>query len=320
MHRRKTQFARRINRAALSLERRGVVATYELHDRMLANKDARRRLARERPVLDETQEHILTELRDQGYALLSFTDLFSDPETWSDLDASAGRFIAETEQGLAREAASGAVAPELSRRAGKEFVIRRYPHGSRLDFDDPWLRVAASRRMLDIANAYHGFWSKLEYVDLWYTPPVSAALERRVSQNWHRDYNDRHLLKAFIYLVDVDEETGPFEFIPGSEPGGPYGKLWHPWRPAGPAYPPPEDFEKEIARLTVRTFTGPKATMLFCNTAGLHRGGFATGKARVLATFTYDSAAALRALTVRNFTFTGEHGPSLDPVVRYALS
>jgi hypothetical protein len=318
MHKRKTQFARRINRAALSLERRGVVATYELHDRLLANADARRRLARAaKPALDDSQEGILEQLRSDGYALLSFADLFPEPDIWSSLDASAGSFIADTEEGLAREAATGEVAPELSRRAGKEFVIRRYPYGASLDLEDPWLRVAADRRMLDIANAYHGFWSKLQYVDLWYTPPVPGDTPRRVSQNWHRDYDDRHLLKAFVYLVDVDDETGPFEFVPGSEPGGRYGELW-PWRPAGEAYPPLDDYMRGTP-LPVRTFTGPKGTMLFCNTAGLHRGGFATGRARVLATFTYDSPAALKALTVRNFTFTGGNGASLDEVVGYAL-
>jgi len=70
----------------------------------------------------------------------------------------------------------------------------------------------------------------------------------------------------------------------------------------------------------VRTFTGPKGTMLFCNTAGLHRGGFATGKARVLATFTYDSPAALKALSLRNFRFQASNGAPLDEVVRYALA
>lgn len=319
MHRRKTQFARRINRVALSLERRGVAATYELHERVLANAVARRRLGRAEVTLDDTQEHIVEQLRADGYALLSFSDLFPDPRIWSTLDASAGQFIADTEEGLAREAATGMVATELSRRAGKEFVIRRYPYGVTLGFENPWLRLAADRRMLDIANAYHGFWSKIEYVDLWYTPPVSGDTPRRVSQNWHRDYNDRHLLKAFIYLVDVDEETGPFEFILGTEPGGAYGELW-PWRPAGPAYPPLDDFDKRGARLPLRTFTGPKGTMLFCNTAGLHRGGFATGKARVLATFTYDSPAALKALSERNFRFPGGNGAPLDEVVRYALT
>jgi hypothetical protein len=319
MHKRKTTFARRINRVALSLERRGVAATYELHERVLANQAARRHFANAAPTLDVTQLRIVDQLREDGYALLSFSELFAEPHVWATLDERAGEFIAETEAGLARESKTGTVAPELSRRPGKEFVIRRYPYGGTLGFDDPWLDLAASRRLLDIANAYHGFWSKLEYVDLWYTPPVPAGTPRRVSQNWHRDYNDRHLLKAFIYLVDVDEETGPFEFIPGSQPGGEHGELW-PWRPAGDAYPPLDDYLEHDARLPVRTFTGPKGTMLFCNTAGLHRGGFATGKARVLATFTYDSPAALKALTVRNFRFQRSNGGPVDEVVRYALT
>jgi len=320
MHKRKTHFATRINRVALSLERRGVAATYETHDRLLANRTARRHHDHAKPpVLDEMQQKIVDGLRAEGYALLSFPDLFPDPKTWAPLGESADTFIAECEQGVARERATGEVAPELSRRPGKEFVLRRYPYGSALDLDDPWLGLAASRRMLDIANAYHGFWSKLEYVDLWYTPTVPADTPRRVSQNWHFDYNDRHLLKAFIYLVDVDETTGPFEFIPGTEPGGALESVW-PWRPAGQSYPPPETFDEQAQRLPVRTFTGPKQSLLFCNTAGLHRGGFATGKPRVLATFTYDSPAALKSLSQRNYRFVTHNGPPADPVVRYALT
>jgi len=321
MHRRKTQFATRINRVALSMERRGVAATYEIHDRLLKNRTARRHLTHSAPpVLDDVQLQILAGLRADGYALLSFSDLFPDPAAWAPLEASASAFIAGNEKGLARERATGEAASELSRRPGKEFVLRRYPYGSQLGLDDPWLGLAASRRMLDIANAYHGFWSKLEYVDLWYTPPVPADTPRQVSQHWHFDYNDRHLLKAFIYLVDVDDDTGPFEFIPGTQPGGSLESVW-PWRPAGQGYPPPDEFDERAEReLPVRTFTGPKQTMLFCNTAGLHRGGFATGKARVLATFTYDSPAALQALTQRNYRLATDNGPPTDRVVRYALS
>lgn len=320
MHRRRTQFATRINRVALSMERRGVAATYEIHDRLLSNRAARRRLAHaRRPVLDDLQQDILGRLRTDGYALLSFPDLFPDPAAWKAPEESASRFIAETAQSLARESATGETAPELSRRPGKEFVIRRYPYGSTLGLDDPWLGLAANRRFLDIANAYHGFWSKIEYVDLWYTPPVPAATPRRVSQNWHFDYNDRHLLKVFIYLVDVDETAGPFEFIPGTQPGGALESVW-PWRPAGRGYPPPEEFDEQAKHLPVQTFTGPKQSLLFCNTAGLHRGGFATGNPRVLATWTYDSPAALRSLTERNYRFVTDNGPPTDPVVRYAVS
>ena len=317
MHRLRSNFAGRVSRIGTGLERRGVVATYELHDRVVANPTARRRFARLEPILDELQQRIVDDVRAEGYAVLRFSDLFPDPARWAELEASAARFISEVEEGLEREAGGGD-APVLRRRVGKEFVIRRNSYGVTLGFDDPWLRLAADRRMLDIANVYHGLLSKLEYVDLWYTPPVAEGTPRQASQNWHRDFNDRHLLKAFIYLVDVDENAGPFEHVPGTEPGGVHGDKW-PWRPLGDNYPPVEEFDPWLAEHPAKTFTGPKGTMLFCNTAGIHRGGLSTGSPRVLATFTYDSAAALKALSQRNFTLTGGNGYLRDDVVRYAL-
>jgi hypothetical protein len=160
-------------------------------------------------------------------------------------------------------------------------------------------------------------WSKLEYVDLWYTPPVTDG-ERRSSQQWHRDFNDRHLLKAFVYLVDVDEEAGPFEYVPRSAPGGELDGLW-PWRPLGDNYPPQDELAERIDDRAV-TFTAPKWTIIFCNTCGFHRGGFATGKPRALATFTWDSPASLKALSERNFTVVARNGVALDAPARYALT
>ena len=160
-------------------------------------------------------------------------------------------------------------------------------------------------------------WSKLEYVDVWYTPPAGDE-DRRSSQRWHRDFNDRHLLKAFVYLVDVDEQTGPFEYVPRSAPGGELDELW-PWRPLGENYPPEDEFANRIDGRSV-TFTAPKGTIIFCNTAGFHRGGFATGNARVLATLTWDSPASLKALSERNYVFVPRNGVALDAPQRFALS
>ena len=74
--------------------------------------------------------------------------------------------------------------------------------------------------MLDLANAYLQMWAKLSYVDLWYTVPQDTSSERKASQLWHFDFDDKHLLKAFLYLRDVDADTGPFEYVAGSQPGG----------------------------------------------------------------------------------------------------
>ncbi len=314
MHRKRTKFAARVNRVASALERRGVIATYELHDRVLANRSARRLLAHDRPALDAVQQDVVELLRKEGYASLSFAELVSE-EAWRRIDEAGERFISDTESALAREAA-GETDPALRRRQGKEFVVRKYAYDVTLPRDDPWLELGLNTRLLDVANTYLDMWSKLEYVDVWYTPPADEP-ERRSSQRWHRDYNDRHLLKAFLYLVDVDEDTGPFEYVPRSAPGGELDHLW-PWRPLGENYPPDDEFAAKTAERAV-TFTGPKGTIIFCNTSGFHRGGFARTKPRVLATVTWSSPASLASLTERNFALADGSANGLAPAQRYAL-
>ena len=312
MHRTKTRFAARVNHVATALERRGVRATYALHDRVLSNRTSRRRFSDSRPELDDVQRRVLAELDADGYSLLTFEELHSGSGAWSEIEAQAARFVAETEAALAgdREA--------LRVRAGKEFVVRLHSYGVEVRLDDAWFRACASHRMLDVANSYLGLWSKLEYVDMWYSVPQAADEARVASQRWHRDFNDKHLLKAFLYLVDVDEGTGPFEYVPGSAPGGRYSDAW-PWRPLGENYPPDGELEKRIPEDGIRTFTAPKGTMVFCNTSGFHRGGFATERPRVLATVTYSSPASLKSLTERSYRFTGSTD-ELDEATRFALS
>jgi hypothetical protein len=320
MHRRKTKLARRMNRVlthradrfSKALERSGIRTTYELHDRILSNRSSRRLWAGDHVELDEVQQRVLGELDERGYSLLSFDELFHDPQHWQELEAMRDRFVAETEADLA------AGGDNVRVRAGKEFVVRMHSYGVDVGLDDPWFRACVSHRMLDVANSYLRMWSKLEYLDVWYSVPQPATGERISSQLWHRDYNDKHLLKAFLHLVDVDEEMGPFQYVPESQPGGRYADAW-PWSPLGQNYPSEQELEERIPASDVRTFTGPKASLLFCNTAGFHRGGFSTSAPRVLATVTYSSPASLASLTERSFRYTGSL-EELDAATRYALT
>ena len=311
MHRQRTKLAKRVNRVASAVERRGIVATYELHDRLLRNRSARRRFASEAVALDEVQRRIVDALDRDGYVTLPFTDLF-DEERWQAIEARGAEFVSETERTLAA-GGSGKV------RAGKEFVVRAWSfEGVTLGEDDPWFAACASRRLLDVANAYLRLCAKLSYVDLWYTAQQPATDERVASQNWHVDFDDKHLLKAFVYLSDVDADAGPFEYVPGSQPGGRHHSV-RPWVPMGYGRVPDEDVARSVPPEEIATFTGPRGTLILCNTSGLHRGGFATSGPRVLATATYCSPASLKALSNRNYS-TPLAESTTDPVVRYAVS
>ena len=321
MHRQRTKFSHRVNRVfthranrvAKALERQGIRATYELHDRLLSNRKSRDFYQRDggpRP-LDDLQQRILADVERDGFSVQSFQDLFSQ-EHWQELVALRDRFVASTEADLA------AGGEHVRVRPGKEFVVRLLSYGVEIGLHDTWFRAVASRRLLDVANAYLRMWSKLEYVDVWYSVPQPAGAERVSSQRWHRDYNDKHLLKVFLYLVDVVEEMGPFQYVAGSQPGGPYADAWG-WRPLGQNYPTEEELEQRIPSSAVQAFTGAQGTLIFCNTAGFHRGGFSTTNPRILATATYSSPASLASLTERSYAFTGALD-ELDAPTQFALS
>ena len=312
-----TRTPARLKPRATELHRKGVVATYKLHDRIFSNRRARSLYNGNRPSLDGVQQRIVRELDAQGYALADFHELFSE-QAWQQISEYAARFVAETEAGLASESEGGG--GELRRRAGKEFLVRKYDMGGVVSLDDAWLDLSLNRHLIDIASSYLQMWPKLEYLDMWYSLPVGSGGERRASQLWHRDFDDRHLLKAFLYLADVDAQTGPFEFVPGSHPGGPYAGI-QPWAPMAIGRISEKELAKHVPTDQIRTFTAPKGTIIFCNSSGLHRGGFAETRPRVLSTVTYCSPASLHSLTRRNYSLVrGTDTSSLDPVVRYALS
>jgi ectoine hydroxylase-related dioxygenase (phytanoyl-CoA dioxygenase family) len=176
--------------------------------------------------------------------------------------------------------------------------------------------------MLDVVNTYLGLWSKLSYVDQWYTIPTQADAGRVASQRWHRDYNGRYLVKVFVYMTDVDEGSGPFEYVPQSHArGGRYAQVF-PWEVFGEdLYPRAEELRRRVPPEAARTLTAPAGTVIFCDTTGFHRGGFATRSPRVMGVLNYVSQASLASLSERNFRVDPSEVPVGTPeAVRFALT
>jgi hypothetical protein len=297
--------------------------SYRVHEQVLSNPPSRQMLAEHKPALDPEQQKVMQGLNDQGYSIVPVTDFLpsADDELWTKLRGESDHFVerveAEREKRLAKEAKKG-----RKKGLGKGDYIMRL-HGKdvpTLPGDDPWLRIGIDDRVLDVVNSYFGLWSKLTYVDLWYTPPAAPGVKRVSSQRWHRDYNDDRLVKVFIYLTDIDEDTGPLEYVPGSALGGEYGNEW-PWKPvSNDLYPPQDEFDQRIPQSAHLSLTAPEGSMIFCNTSGFHRGGYATGdRPRVMAVYNYSSPASLAALTLRNFD-TELSSDGLSEQAAYALS
>lgn len=298
-------------RGLATLERVGVRATYRLHDQLLSNPPSRKRFESHPPDLDHIQRETVERLRTEGLCVVPFTKLFSE-ELWQELADDAAGFTREMESQVSDGSDPEAIGSEkkpFGRRSAREA----------LTLDGPWLRLGASSRMLDIVNSYLRLWAKLTYGDQWYSPPRGSEADRVGSMRWHRDFNDKHLVKVFIYLCDVDEGTGPLEYVPGSARQGPYVDEW-PWRPLSEHYPSQEELGDRIPESAMRTLTGPTGSIIFCNTSGFHRGGYVTEKPRDMWVFHYVSPAALRSLVDRNFEADRAVIDRLAEVERFAVT
>jgi hypothetical protein len=261
-------------------------------------------------VLDSVQERVLETLRREGMALVGFDELFSDQPLWNELRDDIAGFVRETEAQLGEP---------REKVKGKSFIARRYlgsKETPRFDVDNPWLRLGLSSRILDVVNGYRREPAHLIDFDNWYTIPDPTTNERVKSQQWHRDPWDEHITKVFVYFSDVDENAGPFEYVPRSAPGERFGDLW-PWQPEG-IYPPQEEFERTIPASEWLTATGPAGTVIFCDTSGFHRGGWARTTPRILSTYTYVGSASAKRPRFELESSAGE--AHLSPAARAALS
>jgi hypothetical protein len=80
--------------------------------------------------------------------------------------------------------------------------------------------------------------------------------------------------------------------VKGSPSGGRWGHLW-PWGDAK-AKPTEEEMARAAPAEDRVTLTGPAGTLIFCDTGGFHRGGFAKTTPRVLTIWSYVSPAAAK--------------------------
>lgn len=76
-------------------------------------------------------------------------------------------------------------------------------------------KLAHNQKILSIAKQYLGADPSIKSVAIWWSfPPPDGT--HSVEYGFHYDIDAYKFLKFFIYLVDVDENTGPHTIIPGT--------------------------------------------------------------------------------------------------------
>ena len=196
---------------------------------------------------------------------------------------------------------------------GKDYIVRVVPKDLEYGSDSPLLKVALDQTLLEIVAAYLRMWPRLHAVGAFLN--FATEDEAKESQLWHRDSEDRKLVKVFIYLSDVGSEKGPFCYIPKT----------HPFSSGAGTVPHHKDKKRILDDEMASVFpkecwlecTGPANTMILADTVGFHRGGKPMTGTRLMITFTYTSGKPLvskRKLQMKEAPKWFTH-----PIQKYAL-
>lgn len=124
---------------------------------------------------------------------------------------------------------------------------------------------------------------------------------------FHRDVDDLRFIKMFIYLTDVDENSGPHVFVRGSQR---VNKLTELRRLTD------EEVAATFGAENILRFTGPAGTAFLENTYGIHRGVPPTKRPRLLMQVLYSLAEYIHGpkRPIAPYVAT-QNGVPLDPYV-----
>lgn len=246
------------------------------------------RLASKAPLRGEAGR-VLGELNKNGIAITSAEALLGPGSCFAELKAAV--------EGLGR-----ARAPELalSRARSSEQNLEKafkysYVVGNMtLDENSVFVRFALQRPIVRIANAYFGMYTHLRFVNVWHT--FSSQSQSRDSQLWHRDRDDRYIVKVFVYLSDVDESAGPFTYAPGTHlKGSVRGEPRYVLdRPGGPKRSRDAEMAEVVPEDRWVKAVGPAGTIIFADTRGYHCGGRARGRDRIMYIGMFASSASAK--------------------------
>lgn len=289
----------------------------------LLNRQGRRVWASAGEALVPVGRGIAKTLAKEGIAITNLDLLFPGESPLPAMQAYARRRFEERTREAA-PAPSAPVVPDGKPRFKyyvKDFLLDLWEGGVRypaFEFSNPFIRFALDESILAIAAAYLGSAPKFNDFTLQATLPVEPGTPQAYSQRWHRDPEDKRMAKAFIYLSDVpDASAGAFTYIRGSHYGGRWQRLY-PQRPPVGRYPEPGAVERIVPASDIRVCTGPVGTVIFCDTSGLHRGGYTTGRERLMLTAAYVTGASVhppRYPRPNNLAFAS----SLPLLARYAI-
>ncbi|MEK7503308.1 MAG: hypothetical protein AAB556_02610 [Patescibacteria group bacterium] len=269
---------------------------------LFLNRNSRDLFRTNPPSLNETQDKTINTLFQEGIAETHLDELFPKENKLEKLQQYA-LYLKNQSSG---------------KQTSKTFLTYLLDPKPELDFENEIVKIALDPKVLAIVNSYFGMLGKFYYFTLNITHPVPAGTEAEQSQKWHRDPEDIKMLKMFVYLNDVDDEAGPFIYVPKSNLGNKWNKIF-PQRPPIGYYPQERELEKVVPQSDIKKYVGKAGSVIFGDTTGLHKGGYATKKERLMLTIGYAPSSSPLA---EQYTYSEEikkRLATLTPAQKYAI-
>jgi len=253
--------------------------------------------------LTAVQNKIIEDLKRDGLAFAHLEDLFPKENKLIEIKSFVDKEFTNASLG--------------NNKKFLEFLWDNHPI---LDLKSPVVSLALTNKLIEIANEYVGLFTRFTFFSVAKTVVLPKS-NAQGSQRWHRDPSagDTKMLKMFVYLNDVtDIGTGPFNFVKGTHKIGKWGKIF-PEKPPEGCYPPEGAVEKSQIASGVTACLGRAGTIVFCDTTGIHKGGFSTKNSREMITLYYVTPGSLQK---PNFSFPSnfeEEAKKMSPLAQRTI-
>jgi len=219
------------------------------------------------PVISDYEQDLIGKLRTEGVAMTSLEAL-SIPSTESMLEA-AKILIPQIPQ-----------IPQNIAENKNEFVVHATPQQI-LEHQEIFL-WGLEQRLINIVENYIGL--PVAYHGAYFRRDIANKVQLR-SRLWHIDPEDKKVLKIVIYLNDVNDNNGPFEYIPKFFTPKLVSSLKY-----NHGYVQDKTMEKLISPSEFKSCTGMAGTVILAATGGIfHRGKVPISSDRYTVFFDYTS-------------------------------
>jgi hypothetical protein len=233
-----------------------------------------------RQTLSRPCAQILDQLNQDGVAMSSIEELPGLADAFSELTAAASE-LEKTRRESIEKVRRLLNSSEMEFSEQKPYVLPLLGQVPKLGAGTIFSRFALLPEICHIADGYLRMRARLRHYNVWHNIATQNAPCQ--SQLWHRDPEDRYILKVFVYLSKVDEGAGPLTYARGSHQKGSFRREPRYLYKDG-ATPRSDDSQMAEAVEQERWLTayGDVGTIVFADTRGYHKGGFARHRDRIL--------------------------------------